>query len=1535
MKQKAAKMNTKTRYRLYKSGKLWLIAGLTSVALFDFVMLAPTAQAATPDATTSQVTATTETTADSAATGASADTAASTLTSETTKTAAAAVTSSAPTTTSTDTTAAQQTTTNADTTATKQDTSSAATTVSQQMTTTATDTTASKQAATTATPAKTATTQATTAKVTTDKNSVTLPASQTKTAVAATTTTDQQTTTALTGRTETTAQVTTQILADGQLFDQNTTAIPVGTELTPDAQYLVTDNAGQLHLLQYVGYALNGGNQVESDKIVIPDADTVALALNYTVDPALSLPVAYMIDNGKQVTGSEIIGSYTADSVPEYHASQNFDSTGKETITLYFSALAQSGQLSGSATPAKVTFELDSQAKTATLTTDTTETIDYDEAVQTLAANGIQLDGTVYIPNYLDFAQYERIEFTSYPAAVAGTHQVAVSYTYADGAAIDPTEPAAILTATDSQLTADDQITTGGYATTLNSNIAGDSRNNALLGGTLKQIILTTADRTYTYALSDYDNGTFNKIYVTMKANNDDGTSQATSQLQAGTDDKNWYDENATELGFGIPYLNDSTNKAADKLLATLLAQGIGIDGTVNFSTYADFAKFDQIQFVYAGQGFANPGQIAQVTYTAQTTTGQRISTSVYPTNVSLKGDLLSASVSVPVIEDGQPHYLFSAYAQTLTDVNGNPIQVSLPFIGIFKDLTETAATQNLVELPADYQWDGGYITDTGSVTTIPGYTNQNFAIIDPTQPTNLVQTIEEVPSQITAHYENTQGIALTADHILQSTLVSGPQATADALTAAQLTLNAHGALQQIVLETSDALQALQPAGIGAQLGLPSTKYVRYTFNSDQTVLVETYDDPATIISSTQLSTADATAELTAAGIGTDGSVNMPNLIRFDITKAVTFTYQPASTLVDETQTQTHLTVHYVDQAGNVLSPSITKTAPQGTAFSITAPATIGNHILISPDQTVKGTYQGNAMTITYTYQAVPQVEENQGETQLTVHYVDDQGNTLAPSVVKTAPKGTAFSITAPATIGNHILISPDQTVKGTYQGNAMTITYTYQAVPQVDESQGETQLTVHYVDDQGNELAPSVVKTAPKGTAFSVTAPATIGSYSLVSPDQTVTGTYQGNAMTITYTYQAIPQVDENQGETQLTVHYVNNQGNTLAPSVVKTAPKGTAFSVTAPATIGSYSLISPDQTVTGTYQGNAMTITYTYQAIPEVDESQGETQLTVHYVDDQGNELAPSVIKTAPKGTAFSVTAPATIGNYSLVSPDQTVTGTYQGNAMAITYTYQAIPQVDESQTQTQLTVHYVDQNGKTIAADTTQSGQVGTDFTVTAPTISGYTTQQRVVTGTYQGNAMTLTLHYQKDGVTPDESQTQTQLTVHYVDENGHPIAADTTQNGLVGTAFTITAPTINGYTLQNPAQATLTGQYQGNAMTLTLVYQAVTPQEPNVTPQQPAQPTQPNATPQQPTATPVVGQVTAKPTAAVAVKVPTTSTPVTTHTTIAQQRQTISNGKTQTALPQTGSATTTASTLGGIGLVAVASLFGLGAQRRRKQ
>ncbi|QGG60268.1 MucBP domain-containing protein [Loigolactobacillus bifermentans] len=731
---------------------------------------------------------------------------------------------------------------------------------------------------------------------------------------------------------------------------------------------------------------------------------------------------------------------------------------------------------------------------------------------------------------------------------------------------------------------------------------------------------------------------------------------------------------------------------------------------------------------------------------------------------------------------------------------------------------------------------------------------------------TDLDKTLTDQQDTLTNDYPTTQADLSAAD---QALIPVGYALQANSLHLVDGQANGAAAFDQVVTNVFD--------GDYAQYELTATDVtvnVAYVDEAGNPIATGTvsYPDGNQHVGSAYATTQLAIKGYTFKEMATDSLAASGTLANAGGT--VTYVYRKdAPVIAQDTVTKT---VHYQTSDGTSLADDYTAHAdftsstdpvtddvtytPSDAVLGHQAnPAIKGYHVVTSPaeattDQTVTFGDQDEIYTVVYEKDA-PEITKD--TVTKTVHYQTSDGTSLADDytvhadfTASTDPVTDDVTYTPadavlghqvnPVIKGYHVVTSPaeattDQTVK--FGDQDQTYIVVYQKDGEVsDESQTQTQLTVHYVDQNGDAIAPGNTQSGAIGTSFTVTAPA-ISGYTLSDSNQrTTTGTYNGNQMTLTLKYQKDGEVsDESQTQTQLTVHYVDQNGDTIAPDNTQSGALGTGFTVTAPAISGYTLSDSSQRTTTGTYNGNQMTLTLKYQKDGEVpDESQTQTQLAVHYVDQNGDAIASDTTQSGTIGTDFTVTAPELAG-YTLSDPSQrTTTGTYNGNQMTLTLKYQKDGNVpDESQTQTQLTVHYVDQNGDTIASDTTQSGTIGTDFTVMAPAISGYTLSnpsQRTTTGTYTGNQMTLTLKYQKDGEVPDESQTKTTLTVHYVDENGQTIALDTTQSGLVGTPFKVTAPTIAHYTLLTPA--TVTGTYQGNAMQLTYQYQLQT--TPSVTP-----------------------------------------------------------------------------------------------------
>ena len=133
----------------------------------------------------------------------------------------------------------------------------------------------------------------------------------------------------------------------------------------------------------------------------------------------------------------------------------------------------------------------------------------------------------------------------------------------------------------------------------------------------------------------------------------------------------------------------------------------------------------------------------------------------------------------------------------------------------------------------------------------------------------------------------------------------------------------------------------------------------------------------------------------------------------------------------------------------------------------------------------------------------------------------------------------------------------------------------------------------------------------------------------------------------------------------------------------------------------------------------------------------------------------------------------------------------------------------------------VKYVDEAGNEIATSKTLTGDVGSSYTTSAATVSGYTLKETPsnATGKYTSGTITVTYVYSQSGITPPVEEGT--VIAKYVDEYGNEIASQITKTGEVGTSYTTTAKAISGYTLrETPSNAT--GTYKNGTITVIYVY-----------------------------------------------------------------------------------------------------------------
>ena len=444
-----------------------------------------------------------------------------------------------------------------------------------------------------------------------------------------------------------------------------------------------------------------------------------------------------------------------------------------------------------------------------------------------------------------------------------------------------------------------------------------------------------------------------------------------------------------------------------------------------------------------------------------------------------------------------------------------------------------------------------------------------------------------------------------------------------------------------------------------------------------------------------------------------------------------------------------------------------------------------------------------NAQITAWTY-ATQVMDTSVAAGTVVVHYVDENGNKIADDTTVQGDVDNTYTVT-PATFSNYSLdttkssaltgtVAADTTDSDgniTKVGTELTLVYS--------QNTEASQLTVNYVDADGNTILASKTYTegadgtaAQVGGTYSVNA-AAIDGYTL-DGDATQTGTFVsgGNTVTFTYTKDATP-VEQS----TVTVNYVDEDGNTIKAATSQTLDNGSTYTVETPA-IDGYTYKSADAALTGTVDGNkTITLTYTKDSTTPVE---NKANLTINYVDADGNTIKASSVTEYIVGQAYTVGQPEIAGYTYDHSTGDAIAGTiaYKGNTVTLVYTKNGSTTPTE-QTKT-ITVNYVDADGNTIKTATTTTYKVGDTYTVATPSIDGYTYKSAdgKLSGTVTDDA-TITLTYVKND---NGGTTTAPTTAPGTGDNGNngggstaPTTAPGTGDNINGggTGTTTTAPT----------------------------------------------------------------------------------------------------------------------------------------------
>ena len=142
-------------------------------------------------------------------------------------------------------------------------------------------------------------------------------------------------------------------------------------------------------------------------------------------------------------------------------------------------------------------------------------------------------------------------------------------------------------------------------------------------------------------------------------------------------------------------------------------------------------------------------------------------------------------------------------------------------------------------------------------------------------------------------------------------------------------------------------------------------------------------------------------------------------------------------------------------------------------------------------------------------------------ETTITAHYQDEKGKTLALDETYTGTYGTPYEAKVKE-IPGYVLTAMPKNAKGLIGENVDDIMFIYQKP--TDNGNGKTpvkaaDVTVHYEDENGNQIAPNVILSGNVGDGYQ-TETKTISGYTLKTRPNNATGFFTSQPQDVVYVY-------------------------------------------------------------------------------------------------------------------------------------------------------------------------------------------------------------------------------------------------------------------------------------------------------------------------------------------------------------------------------------------------------------------------------
>ena len=290
------------------------------------------------------------------------------------------------------------------------------------------------------------------------------------------------------------------------------------------------------------------------------------------------------------------------------------------------------------------------------------------------------------------------------------------------------------------------------------------------------------------------------------------------------------------------------------------------------------------------------------------------------------------------------------------------------------------------------------------------------------------------------------------------------------------------------------------------------------------------------------------------------------------------------------------------------------------------------------------------------------------------------------------------------------------------------------------------------------------------------------------------------------------------------VTLQYLDENGSKIHEDTTSCGIMGKEDVITAEK-IPGYFLKDGQPSYKITYTDKAQTFKLVYTTTPPTG-----ANVTVHYRDEAGNAIADDVVLSGYLEREYS-SEEKMFPDYVLKDKPANAKGYFSTTPQEVTYVY-------TKKTVSNVTVHYQDEAGKTIADDKILSGKLGDKYIAEPKEITDYelVDQPMNATGTFGHDAQEVTFVYTKTRVNPTPTPSPTpskgsdtpiagaDVTIYHQNEAGKTLAPKEILKGNLGEGYVSMYKEIAGYILKvRPTNAT--GFFDSVPQSVTYVYSKV--------------------------------------------------------------------------------------------------------------